>query len=96
MKPQNNIQKELTEIKELLNSQRAEKPLNLFEAAEYLSISKSSLYKLTSRKQIAYYKPNGKLIFFKKSELDRWILRNRHKTVDEIDAEAQKFVNGKR
>lgn len=90
-----NIQSDIRDIKKLLTEQ-AERPLNLFEAAEYLSISKSYLYKLTSRKQIPYYKPNGKLIYFSKAELDKWILRNRHRTTDELETEAQNFINGKK
>ena len=45
---------------------------NLDEAATYLSMSKSTLYKLTSKKEIPHYKPN-RFIFFERSELDKWI-----------------------
>ena len=34
------------------------------EAAEYMGISKSYLYKLTMRKQIPHYKPMGKMCYF--------------------------------
>lgn len=36
------------------------------EAAVYLGVSKSFLYKLTMRKEIPHYKPNGKLCFFER------------------------------
>ena len=42
------------------------------EAAVYLGVSKSFLYKLTMRKEIPHYKPNGKLCFFERLELNRW------------------------
>ncbi len=42
--------------------------LSFNEAVVYLGISKSTLYKLTSSKQIRFYKPKGK-IFFKEDDL---------------------------
>ena len=52
--------------------------LSLDEASEYLTISKSDLYKKTSQKIIQFYKP-GKHIYFKKSDLDNFILANPQK-----------------
>ena len=52
--------------------------LSLNEASEYLSLSKSDLYKKTSRRIIPHFKP-GKHIFFKKKDLDSFILANPQK-----------------
>jgi len=65
--------------------------LNLAEASSYLSLSKSALYKKTSLNQIPFFKPNNKIIYFKKIDLDRWMLRNRQATVDEINEKASNF-----
>ena len=46
------------------------------EAALYLGIAESYLYKLTSKKKIPHYKPNGRCIYFNKEELSRWALQN--------------------
>ena len=43
------------------------------EAAKYLKMSQAAIYKLTSRKEIPFYKP-GKRILFEVSELDAWLL----------------------
>jgi len=51
--------------------------LTTVEAAEYLGLKKSYLYKLMMKKKIPYYKPHGKLCFFDRNELDQW-LRNIH------------------
>ena len=51
--------------------------LNLKEAAKYLNVSCSHLYKLTSAKEIPHYKPRGKQVFFERKELDKWLLQNR-------------------
>lgn len=58
--------------------------LSFQDAASYLAISKSTLYKHTSACNIPYYKPNGKLILFKKSDLDNWIRKGRIPSNDEI------------
>ena len=62
--------------------------LNFNETCDYLELSQSFLYKLTSSRTIAHYKPNGKKIYFKRSELDEWLLRNRTVTTDEIESQA--------
>lgn len=55
-----------------------EKPfLTLDEAALYIGISKSSLYKLTHKKEITYSRPTGRNIFFERSDLDTWLRKNR-------------------
>lgn len=46
------------------------------EAALYLNISQSSLYKLTSKLQIPHYKPRGKMVYFDKKELIKWMKQN--------------------
>lgn len=50
--------------------------LSSSEVCEFLGISESYLYRLTSSKQIPYYKPNGKMIFFNRKELCEWAMRN--------------------
>lgn len=57
--------------------------LTLGEAAVYAGISKSYLYKLTSQRQISFYRPASKLIFFKRTEVDAWISSNRNPSQDE-------------
>lgn len=47
------------------------------EACEYMGITESHLYKLTSTGRIPHYKPTGKLVYFDRSELDDWLLRNK-------------------
>lgn len=68
------------------------RPLNLSDAANYLSISKSYLYKLTCTKQITFFKPMGKLVFFNRADLDTFIFRNRQDTTSELEAQANSFV----
>lgn len=61
--------------------------LSFNEACLYLDLSSSSLYKLTSKAKIPHYCPNGKKLYFKRTELDEWLLQNRKSESDkeEID-----------
>ena len=90
-KMQREILEKLATIEKLLKNQ-TEKPLTLGEAARYLDLSTSTLYKMTSSSKIGFYKPNRKRIYFDKSDLDAWILRNRVKTETEIEQEANDYL----
>ena len=66
--------------------------LNFAEAAKYLELSHSHLYKLTSAGSIPFYKPNGKKLYFNRAELNEWLLRNRNSTNDEIERQAADYL----
>jgi len=61
------------------------------EAARYLGISKSYLYKLTMRQLIPHYKPLGKMCYFNRQELEAWLQANRVSTSEEIEQKAQAY-----
>ena len=61
------------------------------EAARYLGLKPSYLYKMMMRRAIPYYKPGGKLCFFAKADLDAWLTRVRVKSQSEIDSEAARY-----
>lgn len=84
----------LDEIKNLLKNQNLQQKeiMSLEEAQEYLDVSKSYLYKLTSRGEITYFKPNGKLIYFKKIDLDQWMLQNESKAMGELENEIENYL----
>jgi len=70
----------------------AAKPvLDIEEAALFTGFSVGHLYRLTSGKGIPHYKKDRKL-YFKKTELEEWMLENRILTNDEIDAQAQAYI----
>ena len=70
--------------------------LNLKELSNYLGLSQSHIYKLTSEGKIPFYKPSGKNIYFDRVEIDKWILQNRKKTQNEIEGEAIDFLTTKK
>ena len=61
------------------------------EAAKYLGISKSYLYKLTMQQKIPHYKPMGKMCYFNRQELEAWLQANRIATAEEIEQKAQAY-----
>ena len=51
------------------------------EAADYLGIAKSTLYSKVNTRQIPFYKPAGKHIYFAISDLDAYLTRNKIESV---------------
>lgn len=66
--------------------------LSFDEASKFLNLSKSYLYKLTSGNLIPHYKPQGKMLYFEKVDLEAWLRQNPIKTRAQIEQEAQKYI----
>lgn len=65
--------------------------LTASETAIYLGISKSYLYKLTSHRMIPFYRPQGKLMLFKRQELNGWVQSNRVEPDSELSQLAMEY-----
>ena len=63
--------------------------LSFDEASKFLNLSKSYLYKLTSGNLIPHYKPQGKMLFFERADLEAWLRQNPIKTQAQIE---QKYI----
>ncbi len=61
------------------------------EAARYMGIAKSSLYKLMMRKLVPYSQPTGKVAYFNRAELETWLMSHRVATADELSDRAQAY-----
>ena len=48
------------------------------EMANYMGIALSTLYKMTHQNIIPFSKPNGKMIFFDRVEVEEWLMSNRY------------------
>lgn len=77
---------QLREIKRILeeSAQSNEGFMTIDELAVYMALSKSALYKLTSKNEIPFYTPGGKKMYFRKREIDEWIERSRVATHEEV------------
>ena len=66
-------------------------PMNVDEAAKYLRIATSTLYKLVHFKKIPYNKPNGLLRFYK-DELDTYVRSGRVLADFEVSQKAENLL----
>jgi len=68
--------------------------LTLEEAAHFTGLSKSYIYKLTSRGKIPHSKPQGKLIFFERVNLENWMRQGSSGILStaKVEEQAAKFV----
>ncbi len=65
--------------------------LNTSEVAMMLDMAVQSVRNLMYNKNIPYYKRGGKA-FFKKSEIEAWMLQERIPTNDEIKSQAATYI----
>lgn len=65
--------------------------LNTSEVALMLNIAVQTVRNLMHDKSIPYYKHGGKA-FFKKSEIEAWMLDERIPTNDEINSQAATYI----
>jgi excisionase family DNA binding protein len=70
--------------------------LSFDEASDFLNLSKSYLYKLTSSGKIPHYKPQGKMLYLEKSEFENWLRQNPVKTNRQVMQEAEAFLMSKK
>jgi excisionase family DNA binding protein len=75
-------------VREVLSEQKStshnpSKPMNAREAADYLGMSKGTLYKKTATQEIPYIK-RGKVLLFHKGELDSWLESGRKEPVQKV------------
>lgn len=63
--------------------------MNMAELAKYTGWSKSYLYQLTSNRIIPHYQPQGKTLFFRRSEIDKWIFQHRIATAEELHVQKE-------
>lgn len=88
------ILEKLESIEKMLMEQNMLKKevLTFNEAAIYIEVSHSHLYKMTSTGMIPSYKPNGKKLYFNRKELDNWLMTNKQLSHDEIEMEAANYL----
>lgn len=71
----------------------AKQVLNIDDVCILSGLSKSRIYHLTAKREIPFYKPKGRGIYFKKSEIEDWLLQNRQDTTSEIEGKAQTLIS---
>ena len=98
------ILEKLATIENLLRTSKKSEPViiapvndvfNISQAAVYLGLSTSTMYKMTASRLIPHAK-TGKRIYLRRFELDEWITKHKIKTREEIELEADEYLSKKR
>lgn len=67
------------------------KILTTSEVARYMGVSKTKIYNLTRRRLIPFYK-QGAFNYFVREDIEKWLLRNRIASAEELDRQAAAYV----
>lgn len=63
--------------------------LNIKEAAIILGMKPETVRVMVNKHTIPFYKPNRNLLYFRKEELEQWMMQNRTSTDEEIESQAE-------
>jgi excisionase family DNA binding protein len=66
--------------------------LTVEEAADYLRVSKSFVYKLIQHRKVPHFKPDARPKFYRK-DLDAYMQSGKVSTIEELEKKATKLVN---
>ncbi|MDR1904307.1 MAG: helix-turn-helix domain-containing protein [Treponema sp.] len=75
-------------------TETVQKPLNIEEAAQFLGYKKSYIYNLCHKRKLPFYKPGGKVLVFRQSDLEKFLYRNRQSADFELAEKAEALING--
>ena len=97
----NRLQRQIEELQKRMDAvedslDNAKEVLSVEEAARFMDIARSSLYKMTSDRSIPFYRPNGKMIYFEKADILEWIRKNRVMSVmydEDIEQEPEPHLD---
>ncbi|WBL24510.1 helix-turn-helix transcriptional regulator [Zunongwangia sp. HGR-M22] len=67
--------------------------LTVEDLINYTGYKRSYIYKMVHKNILPFSKPNGKTLFFEKSEIDRWLLQNKSQSESQIEDKAQDYIN---
>lgn len=66
--------------------------LTVSEAADFMNVSKSTLYKMSFNRDVPVYKPTGRRVYFKRDDLVNHLKQNRIMSKQEIEQEAINYL----
>ena len=78
-------------IRKIINEGKKDPPiiskeiLTIDEASKFLNLAKQTIYGFTSKNLIPFIK-RGKKLYFKKDDLDNWLMVGKQLTKEEIEA----------
>jgi len=66
--------------------------LTMSQVSELYGLSRSTIYAWVAENRIPYYKPSQKMLLFRQSEIEEYLLENRTPSRSEIEEEANTKV----
>ncbi len=90
-----NVSTQLEELKKLIQEQNLLKKevLTSKETSVYLGLSLGYLYKLTGKSKIPAYKPNNGKLYYRRMDLNRWMLSKRRACLTAMSDSCELFIN---
>lgn len=86
------MERQHNELANLKNKKdQREEILNAEQAAAHLHIAKQTLYTLTSKRKVPFYK-NGKKILFRRGDLDDWLNKGKQREFSRITKAGQTYT----
>ena len=85
------IMAKLEEIKQI-SLMGAKDVFNIDDVAAYTGLSKGYIYKLTHERRIPFAKGGGKMLFFKREDINAWLLQNKVSSQQELEQMAAAYV----
>lgn len=82
-------------IKNVQPTVKNEQYLTIEETAEFLSLSRPTIYSKVAKREIPHMK-RGKRLYFLREDLETYLKGGRVKTINEIEADAGKFLTSKK
>lgn len=78
------VMEKLQKVEET-NLLKAKEVLTLDDVILLTGLKRTYIYKLTSTNKIPHYRPNGKLLYFDKNEINNWLKRGKVNTEEETE-----------
>lgn len=75
-----------------LNIAQQKEMLNVQELSDYIGMSTSSIYKLVYNNVIPFYKPNGKILYFDREEINTWLRQNKSQSIPQLEQKALEYT----
>lgn len=73
----------------------AKRVLTVHDVCVLTGLSQRTIYTMTRKAEIPHYKPNQRLIYFDRSDVEKWMMRNRVNANYEAEANAIAYVVNK-
>ena len=77
---------------EAILSKTAKTILTVDDLIDYTGFKRSYIYKLVHLNEIPYSKPQGKILFFDRAEIDEWLRQNKSKSKSQISNNAIDYL----